>query len=233
MGIHQNTAPSPPRSLPGSAMVPRRNRATWPSAASLAAAAHGRAVEAHVAAAALLAAARQGIAAGLQDAAAGFVAAETGDAAPVFDVLALGNAAGEIALANHHAIERATTRAHATREHLTKILQGGAGDVVVAPAVDLEASLALLELDVATRYDTPVLGGGDARGTHGGSSNVTGQHTAVHHDSTGHQHNSFGLVDASGMSSRQLRCFVEMASPSWGWQRKRYRAQRYVSIAKA
>lgn len=233
MGINKNTAPSPPRSLPGSAMVPRWNLARRTVSSGLAAAANRGAVEAHVAAATLLAAASQGVAAGLQDAAAGFVTAETGDAAPVLGVLALCDAAGEVALANDHAIERATTRTHAAGEHLTKILQRGARNVVVATAVDLETTLALLELNVATRYDTPVLGGGDARGTHGGSRNITRQQTAVHHDSTGHQHNSFGLVDASGTSSRQLRCFIEMASPSWGWQRKRHRAQRYVSIAKA
>lgn len=215
---NKNTAPTPPRWTPGSAMVPRRNLAGWPIALRLAAAAaDGRAVEAHVAAAAFLAAAGQSIAAGLEDTAAGFIAAEAGDAAAVLGVLALGDPAGEVALANHHPVDRAAARAHATGEHLTKILQGGAGDVVVAAAMDLEATFALLELEVAPRHDTPVLSGGDAGGAHGGGRNIAREQTTVHHDSTGHHQNSFRSVDASGLSSRQLRWFRRDGLPFLGW----------------
>jgi len=214
----KNTAPTPPRSLAGSAMVPRRYLAGWSIAEKLAAAADRGAVEAHVAAAAFLTAAGQGVAAGLQDTAASFVTADTGDAATVLGVLALGNAAGEVALANHHPVDRAAARAHAVGQHLTKILEGGARDIVIATAVDLEAAFALLELDVAPGHDTPVLSRRYASGPNRGSRNVTRQHTTIHHDSTGHQNNSFGLVDASGPSSRQLRCLEDMASPSWGGQ---------------
>src|ERR1043165_1701590 len=95
---------------------------------SAAAAANRRIAEADVAAAALLQAAGDRLAAGLQDLPARFVAADAGDTAAVFGVLARANAAGEVALADGNAVERAAAAAKAPRKHLAEVLQGAAGD---------------------------------------------------------------------------------------------------------
>lgn len=216
MGTNQKTAPLPTRTLPGPVEVPQFV-ARLQARSELAATTNRRAVETDVAASTFFAATGQGVAAGMQNAAGRFVAAQAGDTAPVLGVLTPRHTAGEVALADGHAIECAAAGAHAAGEHLAEVLQSGASDVVVATAVNLEAPIALFELNVAPRHDTPILSGGERRGTRrpsgGTRRNRPRHHVAFHQDSTGHQHNSFRLADASGMSSRQLRCSERMASP--------------------
>jgi hypothetical protein len=97
-------------------------------------AAAARIAEADVAAAAALAAGFQAIAASLQHFAALGVAAGAGDAAAVLRVLALAMTAAEIEVANLNAIPGARARAGAVAQGLTKALQRGAGDLIIARA---------------------------------------------------------------------------------------------------
>ena len=104
-------------------------------------AAAGRVVEADVAAAAVLAAAIERLAARLHDRAARLVAAAAGDAAAVGRVVALADAAGEVALANGQAVQGRAARAESAGERLAEVLQRGAGDFVVAVQWILNPSL--------------------------------------------------------------------------------------------
>src|SRR5262245_20918037 len=74
-------------------------------------AAHGRVVEADIAAAATLAADAQAVAAGLEHGAAGLVAGSAGNAAAVLSVFALADAAREIALTAGNPVQRAAATA--------------------------------------------------------------------------------------------------------------------------
>jgi hypothetical protein len=119
-------------------------------------AAHGRVVEADVAAAAAFAALRQAVAAGLDHGLAGLVAARAADAAAVLGVFALANTDGEIALTARDAVAGATAAAQTVSQHAAEVLQRSAGDFVLAAAVDLAAVRGLFELDAAARQHAPV-----------------------------------------------------------------------------
>jgi hypothetical protein len=129
------------------------------------AAAAGRVVEADVAAAALLEAALQGRAARLQDRTARLVAAGAGDAAAVLRVFTLADAAGQVALANAQAIERAAARAEAAGQGVAQVVQRVAGDVVLAVAVNFESAAALFDLHRAAGNDAPSGSRGTGRNT--------------------------------------------------------------------
>jgi len=118
-------------------------------------AAAGRVVEADVASATVLAAALERFAAGLQNRAARLVAAGARDAAAIGRVLALADAARQIALAHGQAVEGRTARAQPAGERLAEVLQRGARHVVIAGAVDLEPLFALFKLELAARDDAP------------------------------------------------------------------------------
>jgi hypothetical protein len=64
--------------------------------------------------------------------------------------------ASEVDLAALNAVPRAATAAQAVAQHAAKILQGAAGDFVVATAVNLAAGLRLFEIDRAAWQYTPV-----------------------------------------------------------------------------
>src|SRR5438034_199594 len=117
-----------------------------------ASAAAGRVAEADVAAAARLAAAFQAVAARLEHFAALCVAARAGNAAAVLRVLALAVPTAEREVANLDAVPGAATRARAVAQGLTKVLQRGGGDLIVAVALDAEPTLALLELELTPRH---------------------------------------------------------------------------------
>jgi hypothetical protein len=120
------------------------------------AAAHGRVVEAHVAAATVLAALLEAGAARLDLLAAFLVAGGAGDAAAIFGLLALAVGEGEVALADADAVLAAAATAAALGEHAAKVLQGAFGDFVVALAIDLAPVRGFLELDRAARQNVPV-----------------------------------------------------------------------------
>ena len=94
----------------------------------------------------------------MQHRTAGLVARDAGNAAAVFGVLTLADAASEIALANGDAVHRAAAAAQAVAQHAAEILQRATGNFIFATAVNLEAARALLEFHAATRQDTPVGG---------------------------------------------------------------------------
>ena len=103
----------------------------------------------------MLAAAIERLAARLQDRAARLIAAAAGDRAAIGRVIALADAAGEIALANGQAVQSRAARAQSAGECLAKILQRRARHFVVARAVDLEAFFAFLEPQLAAGDDAP------------------------------------------------------------------------------
>jgi hypothetical protein len=149
-------------------MMPERKSGSAGSAAA------GRVVETHVAAATLLQAAFERGAAGLQDCRAGLVAAGAGDAAAVSGLLALADAAREVALAKRQAVERAAAGAQSAGECLAQVLQRRAGDIVIAVAVDLEAAGALFDLQRAPWNHAPACRGSacgqtSRRGSHCGT----------------------------------------------------------------
>jgi hypothetical protein len=123
---------------------------------STGAAADWRVVEADVTRAAALAAGLEAIAPGLDHCTAGLVARGAADAAAVFRVFALANTAGEIALAASNAVQRAAATAETVGQHPAEVLQGAAGNVIVAAAVDLAPIRGLFELDGATRQHAPI-----------------------------------------------------------------------------
>jgi len=146
------------------------------------AAADRRAAEAYGASAAGFQTLLHAVAAGLDHFAAGFVAAEASDAYAVFGVLALADAAAEIALANGHTVHCATATTHLVAKHLAEVLQRAASDLVVALAVDLHAVFALLDLEGASRGDAPI-----GHRLRGGSRHAgILHHGSVHHHRTTH-----------------------------------------------
>ena len=56
----------------------------------------------------------------------------------------------KVALEYDLAIPQATAIAHSTLQHLAEVLQGSACDIVIAAAVDLHPTFALLKLEHAT-----------------------------------------------------------------------------------
>src|ERR1700722_16591101 len=159
-------------------------------------AAAGRVVEADIAAAAVLAAAIKRLTARLHDRAARLVAAAAGDAAAVGRVFALADAAGEVALANGQAVQGRAARAQSARERLAKILQRGAGHVVVADAVDLEPLFAFFESQLAARHNTPAGCGcaGGQTSRRGGDSRVASraeEQTSLQDHRARHRNDSF------------------------------------------
>jgi hypothetical protein len=157
-------------------------------------AAAARVAEANVAAAAALAAGFQAIAAGLQHFAALGVAACAGDAAAFLRVLALAVTAAEIEVANLNAVPGAAAGAGAIAQSLTKTLQRGTGNRIVACAVEAEAPLALLEPQFTTRHHADVRRGGRGGGIRRpGSGRRSGRKsTSTFHHSAGHKQHSFG-----------------------------------------
>ena len=114
------------------------------------AATNRRAAKADRAAAARLRAAGERVAAALEHRAALGVTAGAGDADAVRRTFTLAVAAAKVALANGHAVPGAGAATEPAGERSAKVLQGGAGDFVITFAVNLEAPLALFELDVAS-----------------------------------------------------------------------------------
>jgi hypothetical protein len=149
--------------------------------------------KANVAAAAALAAAFQAIAAGLQHLAALGVAARAGDAATFLRVLALAVAAAQVDVADLDAVPGAAARAGAVAQGLTKALQRLARRGIVATAVQLETTLALLELQFTPRHHADVRrgGGGGCIGRKGRRRSGR-KSTPTFHDSAGHKQHSFG-----------------------------------------
>jgi hypothetical protein len=88
--------------------------------------------------------------------AAGLVAGRAADAAAVFRILAFTLTAREIALATGDTIPRAIAAAQAVGQHPAQVLQRAAGNLIVAPALDLAAVRRLFELDGATRQHAPI-----------------------------------------------------------------------------
>jgi hypothetical protein len=120
------------------------------------AAANRRVVEADVAAAAALAAGLEALAAGLDHLAAGLIARRAADAATVFGVFTLANAAGQVALAASNTVEGAAAAAESVGEHAAEILQRAPGNFIIAAAMDLATVRGLFELDDATRQHAPI-----------------------------------------------------------------------------
>jgi hypothetical protein len=145
-------------------------------------------VEANVAAAALLQAALQRRTAGLEDRAARLVAAGAGDAAAILCVFTLADAAGQVALADAQSVERTAAGAQPARERAAEIVQRGTGNVVIAVAVDLKSTGALLNLHGASGNDTPSgrRSGGEAglRRRNGRSTGRTKEQTSFQHHRT-------------------------------------------------
>ena len=172
--------------------------------------------EANVAAAAALAAGFQAIAAGLQHLAALGVAAGAGDAAAVLRVLALAMTAAEIEVANLNAIPGAGARAGAVAQGLTKALQGGAGDLIIARAVQAKTTLALLKPQFAPWHHADIRRGGRG-GSIGrpGSGRCSGREsTSTFHDSAGHKQHSFGERVRRWASHTTSRAYPIQAHPS-------------------
>lgn len=156
-------------------------------------AAAARVAKANVAAAAALAAGFQAVAAGLQHLAALGVAAGAGDAATVLRVLALAMTAAETEVANLDAIPGAAARARAIAESLTKALQRGTGDRIIARAMDAEAPLALLEPQFTPRHHADVRRGRSGRCIGRKGRRRSGRKsTPTFHHSAGHKQHSFG-----------------------------------------
>jgi hypothetical protein len=185
------------------------------------AAADRRVVEADVAAATALAAGFEAIAARLENRAAGLVARDAANAAAVLRILALANAAGQVALAAANAVARAVAATEAVAEHATQILQRAASDFIFAATVDLEAAGALFEFDFATRQDAPV---GRSRRAGGHGARLPSRLTARERRDRGrstfqentrcHRETPFERPIAVG-AKRQASCMQLAASPTW------------------
>lgn len=119
-------------------------------------AAHGRVVEANIAAATALAAGVQAIGASLNHGRAGLVATGAANAAAVLGIFALANTDGEVALAAGNAVAGATAAAETVGQHAAEVLQRTAGDFIIAAAVDLAAVRRLFELDAAAWQHAPI-----------------------------------------------------------------------------
>jgi hypothetical protein len=155
------------------------------------AAAAGRVVEADVAAAALLEAALQRRAARLQNRAARLVAAGAGDAATVLGGFALADAAGQVALTDGQAVERAAAGAQAAGQGVAQVMQRVGGHFIFAMTVDLEPAGALFDFHRAAGDNAPSRGRGTGRksgrrGCDGGSAGGTKEQSAFQHHRTGH-----------------------------------------------
>jgi hypothetical protein len=120
------------------------------------AAAHGRVVEADVAAATVFAARRKRVAAGLNHRCARLVAARAADAAAVLGVFALAGALREVALTAADAVACAVAAAQAVAQHAAEVLQRATSDFIIAAAMDLAAGRGLFEFDGATWQHAPV-----------------------------------------------------------------------------
>jgi hypothetical protein len=76
-------------------------------------------------------------------------------------------AAAEVDVANLDAVPRAAAGAGAVAQSLTKTLQGGARNRIVAVALDAEATLTLLKLQLAPRHNAHIGRRGDGGGAGG------------------------------------------------------------------
>jgi hypothetical protein len=129
------------------------------TAIALAGAAADRGVaEADRAAAAVVAALLAAFAAGLQTLAALFVAAGASDLAAVLRIFAVAMTTCEIALANGHTVVGAAATAATAGKHFAQVVQRRRGHFILATTGDRETTLALGELQLASRHHAPCAG---------------------------------------------------------------------------